>query len=323
MVGAVVGYETAVMGGRTGSALAPRGDDATTIAALWWFMLVLGVAVFVLFAVALVLGLRRSAPDDSGSSRRTSRWIVGGGVVLPVVVIAIVLGATLVAMRQVAATDDEAELTVEVIGHQYWWEVRYPDTGVVSANEVHIPAHTPVEITLTSADVIHSWWVPAVAGKMDLLPERINRLVVEAEPGEYQGRCAEFCGTSHANMDFWLVVHDADGYRRWLDEQARPAAAPSSPAAERGAAAFAAAGCGACHNVSGTQADGSAGAPAPDLTHLASRLSILGGAVDGTTPDLVEWITDPHSVKPGALMPDTDLADDDIADIVAYLEELE
>lgn len=286
-------------------------------------MLVLGIAVFLLVAVVLIVGLRRSAPDDAGSERRTSRWIVGGGVVLPVVVITVVLGATLVAMRQVAATDDDAELTVEVIGHQYWWEVRYSDAGVVSANEVHIPADTPVEITLTSADVIHSWWVPAVAGKMDLLPERTNRLVVEAEPGEYQGRCAEFCGTSHANMDFWLVVHDADGYERWLDEQARPAAAPTSPAAERGAALFTSAGCGSCHAVAGTEADGTGGAPAPDLTHLASRLSILGGAAEPTTPDLVEWISDPHSVKPGALMPEPDLDENEIADVVAYLEGLE
>lgn len=319
------------MGGRLGSALAPHGDDAATIAELWWFMLVLGLAVFILFAVALVLGLRRHRDDgdvsardvDAGATRRASRWIVSGGVVLPVVVIAVVLAATLVAMREVAASDDDAELTVEVIGHQYWWEVRYPDTGVVSANEVHIPADTPVEITLTSADVIHSWWVPAVAGKMDLLPERTNRLVVEAEPGEYQGRCAEFCGTSHANMDFWLVVHDDGGYERWLAEQAEPATEPPTAAARRGAELFVAAGCGSCHAIAGTDADGAGGAPAPDLTHLATRRSILGGAADGTTPDLIEWISDPHSVKPGALMPDVDLDDDEIDDIVAYLEGLE
>ena len=311
------------MGGRPGSALAPRGDDAATIADLWWFMLVLGIAVFLVFAAALVVGLRRSARDDDGAARRASRWIVGGGVVLPLVVIAVVLGATLVAMRQVAATDDDADVTVEVIGHQYWWEVRYPDAGVVAANEVHIPADTPVEITLTSADVIPSWWVPAVAGKMDLLPERTNRLVIEAEPGEYQGRCAEFCGTSHANMDFWLVVHDQGGYERWLDEQARPAAEPASAEAERGAASFTAAGCGSCHAVAGTDAAGGGEAPAPDLTHVASRLSILGGAAEATTPDLVEWISDPHSVKPGALMPGPDLDDDEISDVVAYLEGLE
>lgn len=297
-------------------------------------MLVLGFAVFVLFAVALFLGLRRHRGDETGdrhvdrneergAARRASRWIVSGGVVLPVVVIAVVLGATFIAMREVAATDDDAELTVEVIGHQFWWEVRYPEAGVVSANEVHIPADTPVEITLTSADVIHSWWVPAVAGKMDLLPERTNRLVIEAEPGTYQGRCAEFCGTSHANMDFWLVVHDGDGYERWLDEQSEPAAEPVTDAARRGADLFVTAGCGSCHTIAGTAADGEGGAPAPDLTHLASRRSILGGAADASTPDLVDWITDPHAMKPGALMPPADLDADEIADVVAYLDGLE
>jgi cytochrome c oxidase subunit 2 len=312
-------------------------------------MLVLAVVVFIAVLVALVIGLRRRSADTGedlrrlgtgpsstasagGSSVASRRWIVGGGVVLPAIVIVAVLGATLIAMRDVVATDDDAELTVEVIGHQYWWEVRYPESGVVTANEVHVPADTPVEITLRSADVIHSFWVPSVAGKMDLLPERTNRIVIEADAGVHQGRCAEFCGTSHANMDFLLVAHDGTGFDDWLTAQSAPAAEPTSDAARRGMALVAEAGCASCHDIADDPdaTTGTTSTPAgadviaaPDLTHLASRLSILGGSADPTTPDLIDWITDPHAVKPDVDMPAADLTDDEIADVVAYLLELE
>jgi cytochrome c oxidase subunit 2 len=337
-----------VLGGRTSGALSPRGSDASTIADLFWFMLALAVVVFVVVMVALLVGLRRRSADTatelrglgrgaSSGPRSTGRWIVGGGVVLPAMGKNPVLGATVVAMRDVVATDDDAELTVEVVGHQYWWEVHYPDSGVVTANEVHIPAETPVEITLRSADVIHSFWVPSVAGKMDLLPERTNRIVVEAEAGVHQGRCAEFCGTSHANMDFVLVAHDGTAFDDWLAAQAQPAAGPTSDAGRRGMALVTEAGCSSCHDIAGVDSAGSASSvasddaangegsviPAPDLTHLASRRSILGGAADPTTPDLIDWITDPHAVKPDVGMPAAELTDDEIADVVAYLVELE
>jgi cytochrome c oxidase subunit 2 len=330
------------LGGRTSGALSPRGSDASTIADLFWFMLIIAGVVFALVLVALVVGLRRRSADTPDDLRRlgsgtpspaSRRWIVGGGVALPAIVIVAVLGATLVAMRDVVATDDDAELTVEVIGHQYWWEVRYPDSGVVTANEVHIPADTPVEITLRSADVIHSFWVPSVAGKMDLLPERTNRIVVEADAGVHQGRCAEFCGTSHANMDVLLVAHDGDGFDQWLAAQSEPAAEPASDAARRGMTLVTEAGCGSCHAIAGTDSTGAppnvvpvgdgSTVPAPDLTHLASRSSILGGAADPTMPDLIDWITDPHTVKPDVDMPAADLTDAEIADVVAYLMELE
>lgn len=341
------GYAAVVLGGRTSGALSPRGSDASTIADLFWFMLILAAIVFVFVIVTLVVGLRRRSADTrsdlrrlgtpgtstgtaTGTSSASRRWIVGGGVVLPAIVIAVVLGATLIAMRDVVASDDDAELTVDVIGHQYWWEVRYPESGVVTANEVHIPADTPVEITLRSADVIHSFWVPSVAGKMDLLPERTNRIVIEADAGTHEGRCAEFCGTSHASMDFVLVAHDGTGFEEWLVAQSAPAVEPTSEAARRGRALVAEAGCSSCHDISGVATDADAdrdgdgeAIEAPDLTHLASRRSILGGAADPTTPDLIDWITDPHAVKPDVDMPAADLTDDEIADVVAYLLELE
>jgi cytochrome c oxidase subunit II len=181
---------------------------------------------------------------------------------------------------------------------------------------VHIPADTTVEIILQSADVIHSLWVPALAGKLDLLPERANRLVVDAEPGTYEGRCAEFCGTSHANMDFLLIAHEGEGFDDWITGQLRPAAAPIGEPAGRGAELFTEVGCASCHTITGTDARGTVG---PDLTHFSSRQTILGGAADPTAPDLIEWITDPHSVKPGALMPAAELDDEQIEALVAYL----
>lgn len=322
-----------VTGHRSASALSPRGSDAATIADLWWLMLALGAVAFVVFAIGLFAGLRRSGTHGdqnppthdlrrlgrAEATRASKLWIMGGGIALPAVLIVIVLGATIVAMRSLTAAHAEPTLTVEVTGHQFWWEVRYPDYGVVGANEVHIPADTTVEIVLQSADVIHSFWVPAVAGKLDLLPERANRLVLDAEPGVYEGRCAEFCGTSHANMNFVLVAHEGSGFDDWISDRLRPAVSPSSEPARRGGEVFAEVGCASCHTVSGTDADGTLG---PDLTHFASRRTILGGAAELTVDDLIEWITDPHSVKPGALMPAARLDDAQIEALVAYLTQL-
>jgi cytochrome c oxidase subunit 2 len=321
------------MGRRSVGVLSPRGSEAATIADLWWLMLALGALAFIVFAVGLFVGLGRSGErndrtpqaDDlrrlgrDRSTRASRAWIIGGGVALPAVLIAIVLGATIVAMRSIATADEDAAFTVEVTGHQFWWEVRYPDYGVVGANEVHIPADTPVELIVQSADVIHSLWVPAVAGKLDLLPERANRLVVDAEPGTYVGRCAEFCGTSHANMDFVLVAHEGEGFADWISGQLRPAGSPRGEPATRGAELFTEVGCASCHTITGTDADGTVG---PDLTHVASRQTILGGAADPTVPDLIEWITDPHSVKPGSLMPAVQLDDEQVEALVAYLDQL-
>ena len=292
------GYAAAVLGGRTSGALSPRGSDASTIADLFWFMLVLAGVVLVLVVVALVVGLRRRPADtdedlrrvgtgtapSSGSSAASRRWIIGGGVLLPVVVIVAVLGATLIAMRDVVATDDDAELTVEITGHQYWWEIHYPESGVVTANEVHIPADTPVEITLRSADVIHSFWVPSIAGKMDLLPERTNRIVVEADAGVHPGRCAEFCGTSHANMDFLLVAHDGSGFDEWLIAQSAPAATPSSDAARRGMALVAEAGCSACHDIGGASTTSAANGGDDAIPHPTSAISRVAAPSSGERP---------------------------------------
>lgn len=285
-------------------------------------MLVLGTAVFVLVAVLLVVGLRRTGDDRETPEpvRGRRAWLVGGGVVLPTVGVLVVLVATLAVMRGTAEPDD-AELAVEVTGHQFWWEFRYPDAEVTTAGELHIPAGEPVALEITSSDVIHSFWVPDLAGKMDALPEDLNILVIEAdEPGRYRGKCAEFCGLQHASMDLVVVAHSPADFATWLDEQAAPAAEPTGTEAQRGAELFRADGCGQCHTIRGTSADGDRG---PDLTHVASRDVLRGDRIRGTADDLGAAIHDPDDFKEGVDMPAASLSDEEVQAIVSYLQELE
>ena len=202
--------------------LDPEGPGAAAAAELWWLMLALGVAVFVLFAVLLGVGLARrhrgsgSSPDDGPS---VARWIVGGGVVLPLVVVAVVLVATLQAMRAMPAASSDA-LVVEVVGHQFGYEVTYPAEGVTVGDELHLPVGRPVEFRLTSTDVIHSFWVPALGGKMDMLPDGVNTLVLQADvAGEHHVQCAEFCGLYHADMTMTVVAEPEADFDAWIDDQ--------------------------------------------------------------------------------------------------------
>jgi cytochrome c oxidase subunit 2 len=207
--------------------LDPRGPVANEIASVWWLLLILGTAVYLVFAVALAVALfRRRGPQPEaarhlGTSQLVRRWILGAGVIMPVVVLAVVYGATLVATGDTFLKPPPNALVVEVVGHQWFWEVRYPDTGLTTRDELHIPVGSPVEVRLTSADVIHSFWVPELAGKMDALPERTNVLVLEAEhPGEHTTMCAEFCGLHHTEMILRVVAQSPDRFDVWLSEEA-------------------------------------------------------------------------------------------------------
>jgi cytochrome c oxidase subunit II len=205
--------------------LDPQGPAAEVMAELWWLLLGLGVAVFVAFAVLLVVGLFRRGPAagrDSGrpAPTRFGRWIVGGGVVLPFIVLVVVLGATVQAMRVLPDSAPSEALAVEIVGHQWWWEVRYPGEGITTTNELHIPVGRPIALRLTSADVIHSFWVLALAGKMDLLPDKVNTMVLQAdEPGEHLSHCAEFCGLQHANHRLIVVAEPAERFATWVADQ--------------------------------------------------------------------------------------------------------
>ena len=208
-----------------GGALDPQGPVSGAMADLFWLMLGLGGAVFVAVVVVLGLGLFRRRSADEGQPDRQrgdsfGRWFVVGGVVVPLVILLIVFGATVRAMRFVPTTAPPEALVIEVVGHQFWWEVRYPEQGVTVRDELHLPVGHRVNLQLTSADVIHSFWVPELAGKIDLLPARTNTLVLEADrPGDHRSRCAEFCGLEHTRMVLTVVAESEERFAAWVAER--------------------------------------------------------------------------------------------------------
>jgi cytochrome c oxidase subunit 2 len=308
---------------RGGGVFAPEGPVAGEIASLGWLLTILGTLTFILFGVALGVALvrRRRDGSDGPSPAALRRLVVWGGAVIPAIVLAFVLVATVDAMDDIPDRARTDALQVEVVGNQWWWEVRYPDHGVTTANEIHLPADRDVEVHLTSADVIHSFWVPRLAGKLDVLPDSTNTLLLRAsEPGVHRTQCAEFCGLQHAKMGLYVVVEPEDAFSRWLEANARPAAAPDGDDARRGRSLFGRRGCGECHRVQGTDFDGDVG---PDLTHLAGRRSIAAATLAMTRANLRDWIRDPHAIKSGVDMPALDLGEEELEAIVSYLEGLE
>ncbi len=315
----VEGAATPIWQASAGS-LDPQGPAAESIADLWWLMLVLGTAVFLLFAALLVLSLiRRWAPgaDRSAAHRKlVGRWIVGGGVAMPVVVIVVVFVATLQAMRALPTTPTSDALRVDVIGHQFWYEIRYPDEGIVTANELHLPVGRQVALRLTSADVIHSFWVPPLAGKLDMMPARTNTLVLQAdEPGEHRSMCAEFCGLQHARMGLIVVAEPADEFDAWVSDQQQEAR-PSTAEALRGQQVFVDVGCARCHAGPGIVRPG---ASAPDLRDLADRRTLAAATLENTPENFMRWATDPQAIKTGVEMPPTDLTEEELDALLAYL----
>lgn len=300
------------------TALAAAGPLAEHMNRLGWQMTWLGVGVFALVLVLGVIGLFRRSSGDG--DRAVRRWIVGGGVILSSILVVAVFLLTLSAMRATSLAPTADGITVDVTGHQWWWQMEYPGEGVVTANELHLPVDVPVQLRLTSADVIHSFWVPEIGGKIDLLPDGVNTYVIQAdEPGTYQGVCAEFCGLQHARMRFVAVAMPPDQFRMWAERQGQPAPPPSGAAAERGLDVFERE-CGECHTVQGTAARGQKG---PDLTHLASRRTLGAGTLENTSENLRNWIEDPHRYKEGVEMPAVELDQAELDDLVAYLEGLE
>lgn len=200
--------------------LDPQGPGARVIAELWWLLLGLGVAVFVVFVVLLALGLFRRGRTAGEAPHQFGRWFVGAGVVVPTLILVVIFAATVAAMRALPGSAPPEALKVEIVGHQFWWEVRYPEQGITVRDELHLPVGRPVELRLTSADVIHSFWVPALAGKLDLLPDHVNTLVLRAdEPGRHLSICAEFCGLRHADMRMVVVAEPQDRFAAWLAER--------------------------------------------------------------------------------------------------------
>ncbi|MFC6488999.1 cytochrome c oxidase subunit II [Nitratireductor sp. GCM10026969] len=307
------------------SALQPSGAAAREVAYLWWAMFWAGTAIFVLVLALLLYPVFR---------QRARRWripplqmIVAGGIALPVVALSILLVFGLRAGSGVSADLPEDAISIRVTAHQWWWDIEYVDRrdqsrNFTTANELYLPVGQPVELLLTSSDVIHSLWLPRIAGKIDLIPTHTNRLVVEAEEtGVFRGQCAEFCGLSHAQMAFYAVAVPQEEFEAWVERQRAPAAPPSTAAIRAGKEAFDASGCVVCHTVRG---GGAWGVEGPDLTHLGSRLTIAAGTFDNTRENIAAWIARNEQMKPGNKMPEFPHLDRETRlSIAAYLESLQ
>jgi cytochrome c oxidase subunit II len=259
--------------------------------------------------------LNGRARQDSEIDKREVSWgepfVAIAGVFIPVLILGGVYLFSLRQMDALAGDSEGSETAIEVVGRDWWWEVRYPN-GAVTANEIHIPVGEPVEVELTTADVIHSFWVPRLQVKTDQIPGEVNRTWLEADrPGVYRGQCAEFCGLQHANMVFYVIAEPRADYEEWLANEAAPA---ESTGAE-GEQIFLESSCAGCHAVRGTDAEANLG---PDLTHVAARTT-LAGVMDNTRENLLEFVRNPQDIKPGVTMPPTELSEDELEAVVDYL----
>jgi cytochrome c oxidase subunit II len=308
------------------NALDPVGPQASRIAHLAWvFFSVAGVvytAVVVVLLIAIVRSVRHrdAAPEDEPRKTRIITGAVGvtAAIVLGLLVFSVASG------RQISHEPARGSMTIQVTGHQWWWEIEYPDqtpsNTVYTANELHIPTGRKVLIRATASDVIHSFWVPNLHGKKDLIPGRINTTWIQADqPGVWRGQCAEFCGLQHAHMGLLVIAESPEQFNAWLTRQREPAAAPSTDEQRRGQQIVENGPCALCHSIRGTSAMGQV---APDLTHLGSRRTIAAGVLANNRGNLGGWITDSHRVKPGVRMPPIPIASKDLTPLLSYLENL-
>jgi cytochrome c oxidase subunit II len=304
------------------SALSPAGLEAERIARLFWWMSGAGAIIWLAVVGLAIYAIR---PERERHTLRGARTlIVVGGFVFPTVALAGLLSYSLAMLPDFLAPVPPGSLRVSVVGEQWWWRVRYhhPSRGVVDlANEIRLPAGEPVEFQLESRDVIHSFWIPSLAGKSDMIPGRRTRLRIEPlRTGVFKGVCAEYCGTSHALMGFPVVVLEKEEFESWLDRESEPAAMSDAPLAAWGRELFDTSGCGACHTVRGTNADGFLG---PDLTHVGSRLRLGADLLPNTLEDFELWISRTEELKPSVHMPPFGmLPPSELTALAAYLGSL-
>ncbi len=305
------------------NALAPFGPYAERIAELWWLTLGICAAVFAAVMVAFALALWRGRAGSAFG--KSPHLAVAGAVGFSAVLLVFLIAASVLTDRALAKISDDGALKIEVTAQQWWWQARYDDATparmFVTANEIHIPVGRPVTLTLKSNDVIHSFWVPNLHGKKDLIPGRVATLTVKADKaGTYRGQCAEFCGHQHARMAFLVIAQPPEEYEAWAQAQRRPAPEPADARRQRGRELFVLGACAMCHAITGTPANGRLG---PDLTHLAGRQTLAAGTLPNNADSLRSWIEDPQKIKPGVRMPASQLAREDMQALLAYLESLE
>jgi len=305
--------------------LSPRSEVGWDIQNLFMFIVAAAAVVFVLVEGALVytaLRFRRRHGQEPGPpvGRHGSTRLEIAWTLLPVIVLAVIAVPTVETIFATAAPAPKSAVQVQVIGHQWWWEFRYPQLHIVTANELHLPVGQTANFALSSDDVIHSFWVPQLAGKRDMFPNHVNNLwFTPSAVGDYPAQCAEFCGESHGYMQMRVVVEPKPAFDAWVRDQQARAMMVAGGDAHRGAVVFNQSSCAGCHAIAGTAANGNIG---PNLTHLASRSAIAGQLLTNTPANLARWIINSPSIKPGSHMPPQSLSTGDLTDIVAYLRSL-
>jgi cytochrome c oxidase subunit 2 len=307
----------------------PASAYARDVAELGWWMIAVATLVWLVVTAALLWALRRKTPSPPADGREArARTAVAAATVVTVLILFAFMAYDFAVGRAHAQPHDplhaDGALSVTVVGRQWWWEFIYDDTiperRLSTANELHVPVGVPVLLALESPDVIHSAWVPRLAGKQDLTPGFLTSLRFTADTaGVYYGVCAEFCGAQHANMRFQVIAHSRDDFERWRANEASPAPSPGGGVEADGQKVFLSSTCSACHTIAGTEARGTIG---PALTHVASRRTIAANTLLNTPENLERWIRNPQKIKPGTQMPSTDMPEQSLRALVAYLRSL-
>ncbi len=307
--------------------LGGQGQESSRVANDWWLMFGLATAVYVIVAGMVIFAVLRGrqtvtaevAPDESSSTKRDNGFVIVGGILIPTLILAVLAVVTVTTTNGIRQPEKGA-VKITVNGERWWWDVEYPG-GVRGANEIHIPVGRQVDLTLKSDNVIHSFWVPQLAGKVDMIPGQTNFLRLTAnKAGTYRGQCAEFCGIQHAHMVFYVIAEPPAQFDRWLARRKSGAGTSAeSDEASQGERIFQRETCAGCHTVAGTSAQGRVG---PDLSDFNTRRTIGAGTVPNDPEHLAKWVENTQTIKPGSLMPPSHLSKDDVRRLVAYLESL-
>lgn len=310
----------------------PVGPMSARIEGLWWFIFAISVAVFVIVWIFLAGAAARRRvheqlppelnPDPAREQRYLRRVMVATGITL--VVLFAILGHTVVTSKYMNSLQSKNPVSIQVYGHQWWWEVQYPNDDaslwVTTANEIHVPVGVPIVLQTGSRDVIHSFWAPNIQGKRDLIPGHSSAIWFQVDQeGTYRGQCAEFCGHQHAHMAFYIIAESPEKFQAWLNQQRKPAPDPANETLAHGKDVFEKGTCVMCHTIRGTNAGSHFG---PDLTHIGSRTSIAAATLPNTPGAMAGWISDPQAIKPGVRMPPNPLTGPDLQALVAYLQSL-
>jgi cytochrome c oxidase subunit II len=312
----------------------PAGPQAQKLNSLWWFMFYVCAAVFVAVMVAMCAAIAKRSRDGQPAepvlnpppqAERKRRNTVISAIALTVAIMFVLLVVSFsVGHSLTAELANKNALTIEVTGHQWWWEVRYLDPAAsnifTTANEIHIPVGVPVTFNLRATDVIHSFWVPNLMGKKDLIPGKSNTIWLQADkPGVYRGQCAEYCGLQHAHMAFWVVAQSQSEFNAWRQNAAQTSVPPNSDSQKRGQQVFLSSACVMCHAINGTPAGANVG---PNLTHIAGQNTIAAATLPNTREHLMRWITNSQAIKPGNKMPQNNLSAADLNALLDYLQSL-